>query len=80
MVSDPPPTSPLLPFSPFCAIARNPLNPADLAFVPFGIVKVRIRVREFAHAHPLLAWPQSGPLAETAEELPASAVGIAVST
>ncbi len=28
---------PLLPFSPFCAIARIPLNPAALAFVPFGI-------------------------------------------
>ena len=40
-----PPTTPLLPFSPFCAIARIPLNPAALAFVPFGIVLVRVRVR-----------------------------------
>ena len=40
----PSPTSPLLPFSPFGAIARNPLNPAALAFVPFGIVLVRVRV------------------------------------
>ena len=30
---------------PFCAIARIPLNPAALAFVPFGIVLVRVRVR-----------------------------------
>ncbi len=29
----------------FCAIARSPLNPAALAFVPFGIVLVRVRVR-----------------------------------
>ena len=41
----PPPTTPLLLFSPFCAIARSPLNPAALAFVPFGIVLVRVRVR-----------------------------------
>ena len=41
----PPPTTPLLPFSPFCAIVRIPLNPAALAFVPFGIVLVRVRVR-----------------------------------
>ena len=41
----PPPTTPLLLFSPFCAIARIPLHPAALAFVPFGIVLVRVRVR-----------------------------------
>ncbi len=41
----PPPTKTLLPFLPFCAIARSPLNPAALAFVPFGIVLVRVRVR-----------------------------------
>ena len=41
----PPPTTPLLPFLPFCAIARGPLNPAALAFVPFGIVLVRVRVK-----------------------------------
>ena len=44
----PPPTTPLLPFSPFCAIVRIPLNPAALAFVPFGIVLVRVRVRVHA--------------------------------
>ena len=36
------PSSPV--FSPFCAVARSPLNPAALAFVPFGIVLVRVRV------------------------------------
>ena len=41
----PPPTTRLLPFSPFCALARSPLNSAALAFVPFGIVLVRVRVR-----------------------------------
>ncbi len=38
--STPPPTAPLLPFSPFCAIASIPLHPAALAFVLFGIVLV----------------------------------------
>ena len=34
----------------FCAIVRSPLNPAALAFVPFGIVLVRVRVRASASA------------------------------
>ncbi len=30
---------------------RAPLNPAALAFVPFGIVLVRVRVRKLAQSH-----------------------------
>ena len=32
-------------FRPFCAVVRSPLHPAALAFVSFGIVLVRVRVR-----------------------------------
>ena len=49
---NPPPTKSLLPFLPFCAIARSPLNPAALAFVPLWIVLVRVRVR-VCNAHEL---------------------------
>jgi hypothetical protein len=46
-VSDPTtyhPSSPVFAFLCNRAIARNPLHPAALAFVPFGIVLVRVRV------------------------------------
>ena len=55
-VSDPTTYQVSSPVFAFCAIARSPLNPAALAFVPFGIVLVRVRVRvddiDDIRAHP----------------------------